>query len=217
MRPEHLILHERHVRRQHHQAFRLEILVLLRPIPLLPAPLLVQEQAEIVIGDHGRREGPGPVEPGAVGMAPPQRVRAAQRHNLAVVEAHAPKDRAEVVLSLGAVGQAAVGGAEADVAVRPPRPPGDGGALHLLDRRRTGQRPQIRVRDPRELCFDWLEEVAGGFQPCVRAVVAFGGEPHRGTVGAAGVGGDVVGAGAVPGKTHDDGAVGAVVVVGVLF
>lgn len=49
-------------------------------------------------------------------MAPSKRVRAGERDNLLVVEAHAVEDLADVVGALVAVGEAAVGGAVLDVA-----------------------------------------------------------------------------------------------------
>ena len=217
MRPEDLVLHQRHIRRQHHQALRLHILILLGPIPLPPPPLLIQQQAEVIIANDRGRKGPRAVKAGAIGVAPPQSMRAAQRYNLAVVEPHAPEDRAQVILPLGAVRESSVGRAEADVAIGAPGPPGHRGALHLLDGCHARERPQVRVGDPGELLLDRFQEVAGGFQAGVGAVVAFGGEAHRGAVGAAGVGGGVVGAAAVPGEADDDRAVGAIVVVVLLF
>ena len=47
----------------------------------------------------------------------------------------------------------------------------------------------------------------------VSAVGGFGVETHCCAVGAAGVGGGVVGARAVPGETEEDGRVGAVVII----
>ena len=194
MRPKHLILHERHIRRQHHERLGLEILILLRAIPLLPPPLLVQQQAEVIVADDRGGEGPGPFEAGAVRVAAAERVGTAQRDDLLVGEAHAAEDGAEVVPPLGAVGQAAVGRAEADVAVGAAGAPGDAGALHFLDGGHARKRPEVGVGDPGELGFHGLEELAGGFEAGVGAVVAFGGEAHGCAVGAACVGGGVVGA-----------------------
>ena len=130
-------------------------------------------------------------------MAAAERVRAAQRHDLAVVKPHAVEDVAQVVLALGAVRQAAVGRAEGHVAVGAPRPPRDRGALHLLEGAHAAQRPQVRVRDPRELLLHGFHEVARRLEPGVGAVVALGREPHRRAVGAARVGLLVVPVGSV--------------------
>lgn len=112
----------------------------------------------------------------------------------------------------GAVGEAAVGRAEGDVAVSTAGAPRDGGALHFLDSGDAGEGPEVGVGYPRELfcgrvsdwwgtgegrrdglrTFDWVEEVTSGFQTGVGAVVAFGGETHGGAVGTAGVGESVV-------------------------
>ena len=78
-------------------------------------------------------------------------VRAAQRHDLAIVEAHAVEDGAQVVLLLAAVGEASVGRAKGDVAVLSARAPGDGGALHFLDGADAGEGPEVGVGDPGEL------------------------------------------------------------------
>lgn len=51
----------------------------------------------------------------------------------------------------GAVGEAAVGGAEGDVAVGAARAPGDGGTLHFLDGGDAGEGPEVGVGYPGEL------------------------------------------------------------------
>lgn len=86
------------------------------------------------------------------------------------------------------VGQAAVGRAEAEVAIGAARAVWDLGPLHLLDGADAGEDPEVRVGYPGESCFDGLEEVAGGFEAGIGAVVTFGGEAHSGAVGTAGVG-----------------------------
>lgn len=148
---EHGVPDERHVGREHHERAAARVLVLPRPVPLLPAPLLRQQEAEVVVGDDGGGEGPGPVEAGAVRVAAAEGVRARQGDNLPVVEAHAAEDGAEVRLVLGAVRQAPVGGAHGYVAVGAAGAPGDGGALHLLDGADAGEGPEVRVGYPGEL------------------------------------------------------------------
>jgi hypothetical protein len=64
------------------------------------------------------------------------------------------EDSAEVVLLLGGVGKAAVGRAAGHVTVLATGAVRDLGAKHLLDGGDTGENPQIRVGDPRELlCY----------------------------------------------------------------
>ena len=55
-RLEALVLDEGHVGRQHHQALGADILELLRALPLPPAPLLLEEELVVVVGEGGRRE-----------------------------------------------------------------------------------------------------------------------------------------------------------------
>ena len=85
-------------------------------------------------------------------------------------------------LLFGAVGEAAVGGAEGDITVGAAGAPGDGGALHFLDGGDTGEGPEVGVGYPGELfcgeegglvgvgwegdglrTFDGFEEVSSGF------------------------------------------------------
>lgn len=210
------ILNQRHIRRQHHQALALNILKLLGAIPLLIRPLLAQQEAEVVVRHHDRGEGPGAVEAGAVGVAAAEGVGAAEGDDLAVVEAHAAEDGAQVGLLFGAVGEAAVGGAHADVAVGAAGSPGDYGAfglfvsgdrgewlegrkrktrtLHFLYCGDAGESPEVGVCDPGKLFLDWVQEISSGFQAGVRSVVTFRGESHGGAVGATGVGQLVVSA-----------------------
>ena len=148
------VLAERHVRRQHHERLAPHILVLLRPVPLLPRPLLAQQQAEIVVRDDGRGEGPGAVEARAVGVAAAEGVRAGEGDDFAVVEAHAVEDGAQVGLLFGAVGEAAVGRAHGYVPVGAAGAPGDGGALHFLDGADAGEGPEVRVGYPRILGWE---------------------------------------------------------------
>ena len=88
------ILHQRHIRRQHHQALRLQILILPRSIPLLPPPLLTQQQTVIIVRDNGGGERPGAVEAGAVSVTAAEGVRAGEGHDFPVVEAHPTEDGA---------------------------------------------------------------------------------------------------------------------------
>lgn len=130
-----------------------------------------------------------------------------------VIEAHPAEDGADVVLVLGGVGETAVGGAEGDVAVLSTRPPGDDGALHLLDGADAGQRPQVRVGDPGELLLDGLEEVPCVLEAGVGPVVRLGREPHGRAVAAPRARGGVVGARGVPRQAQQHRTIGTVVVL----
>jgi hypothetical protein len=183
-----LVFDELHVRGQHHQRLRLDVLELLGAVPLLVGPLLLEQQLEVVVGHGGGREGPGPVVPRAIGVAAPERVGAGQRDHFLVGEAHAPEDGADVAAVFARVGEAPVRRTEADVPVGAPRAVGDLGALHFLDRGHAAEDPEVRVGYPGEGFLDGREEVAGSNEAGVGAVVAFGGEAHGGAVGAASVG-----------------------------
>lgn len=89
---ERLVLDEHVVGREHHERPGRLVLELLRAVPLLPHPLLVQEQLVVLVRDARRRERPRALEPGTVPVAAPESVRAAQRDDLLVVEAHAVED-----------------------------------------------------------------------------------------------------------------------------
>lgn len=65
-------------------------------------------------------------------------------------------------LLFGAVGEAAVGGAEGDVAVGAARAPGDGGTLHFLDGGDAAERPKVGVGYPRELFCGRVSACGGG-------------------------------------------------------
>lgn len=208
-----LVLDERHVGRQHHEGLAAVVLELHGAGPLAVAPLLAQQQLVVVVGQGDGREGPGTLETAAVGVAAAESVGAGESDDVLVVEAHAVEDGAQVVVALGAIRQAAVRSAVADVAVLAAGAPVDVGAAHLLDGAAGGESPQVGVGDPGEGLLHGLEEVASSDQTGVGAVVALRRETHGGTVGAAGAGLLVVGAGGVPAETEEDGAVGAVIVV----
>lgn len=181
------------------------------PFPV--RPLLLEQELVVVVGESGGGKGPGTLEAGPVGVAAAESVSAGQGNNLAVVKAHAVEDGPQVAGTLGGVGKTAVGGAERHVAVGAARAPGNDGTLHLLEGADTGENPEVRVGDPRELSLDGLEEIASGDQTGVGAVVTLGSEPHGGTVAATSAGHGIVCARGVPGKTDQDGAVAAVIVL----
>lgn len=86
-------------------------------------------------------------------MSTTQGMSTAERNHLTVVEAHATKDGSDVLVVLRSIRETTIGRAGARVAVLAARTPGNRGALHLLDGARTGEGPQIRVRDPREFGY----------------------------------------------------------------
>merc|ERR1712113_502579 len=51
-----LVLNEGHVGRQHHQALSADVLELLWALPLPPAPLLLEQELVVVVGEGSRRE-----------------------------------------------------------------------------------------------------------------------------------------------------------------
>ncbi len=87
-------------------------------------------------------------------MAAAEGVGAAEGDDLAVVEAHAAEDGAEVGLLFGAVGEAAVGGAHADVAVGAAGSPGDYGACGPFVSGDRGEWLEGRGRDVP--CISWI-------------------------------------------------------------
>lgn len=63
-------------------------------------------------------------------MAAAESVGAAEGNDLAVIKAHAAKDRAEVRLLFSTIRQTAIGGAHADIAIGTAGAPRDNGALN---------------------------------------------------------------------------------------
>ena len=145
---EYRVLDERHIGWQHHQRLALRVLILPRAIPLPPPPILGQEQPEVIVGDDGGGEAPGPFEAGAVRVAAAEGVGAGQGDDLAVVEPHAVENGAQVRLFFRAVREAAVGRAHGDVAVGAAGAPWDGGTLHFLDGADAGKGPEVGVGYP---------------------------------------------------------------------
>ena len=61
------------------------------------APLLFHKQSEVLIREGGGRVGPRTPESTSVGVTVPQAMRTAQRHDLAIIEAHAVKNVSDVI------------------------------------------------------------------------------------------------------------------------
>jgi hypothetical protein len=186
--PEALVLDQLHISGQHHERLGLDVLELLGAVPLLVSPLLVEQQLVVVVGHGGGREGPWAVEAGAISVAAAQSVRAGQSNHFLVAETHASENGADVAAVLGCVGETTIWCAEAEIAVGAAGAVGDLGTLHLLDGADAGEDPEVGVGDPWEGFLDGLEEVAGGLETGVCAVVTLGGEAHGCAVGATGVG-----------------------------
>mmetsp|Transcript_26950 Transcript_26950/g.66430 ORF Transcript_26950/g.66430 Transcript_26950/m.66430 type:complete len:308 (+) Transcript_26950:350-1273(+) len=94
------ILDEGNVRGEHHQLARLDVLVLELAVPLAGHPLELDEVLVVRVVEFERRVRPGAVEPAAHLVAAPERVAAREGDDVAVVEAHAPEDSAQVVGAL---------------------------------------------------------------------------------------------------------------------
>lgn len=74
---------------------------------------------------------------------------------------HPVKDVPQVILSLGTVGQPAIGGTVVVVSVDPTGPPGNDRTSRFLHGTDTTEGPQVSVGDPRELLLDLLHVVSG--------------------------------------------------------
>lgn len=85
-------------------------------------------------------------------------MRAAQRHNLAVIKPHAAEDGPEMALFLLAVWQAPVGSAHGHISIDAAGSPRDIGSLHFLDGACTTKGPEVGVGDPRELFYSNLAQ-----------------------------------------------------------
>lgn len=127
-----------------------------RAVPLLPLPLLLNQETVVVVGQDSGREGPGAVEARSVGVAAAESVSTREGNDVLIVEAHAVEDVSEVAVGLGGIGETTIRSAGGDVAVSAARSVGDSGTLHLLDGADTAENPEIRVGDPGELgCAIW--------------------------------------------------------------
>ena len=129
-------------------------------------------------------------------MAASESVGTRQSDNFLVVEAHAAEDTAQVLLVFGTVRETTVRSAESDVTVSSAWAPWDSWALHFLNGAASGESPEIRVGDPRELLcevmlariprlerqycrtFDRLEEVSRSLETSIGAMVTLWRESH---------------------------------------
>src|ERR1700722_6450780 len=67
--PEALVFDEHHICRQHHERLGRHVLKLLGAAPLLPCPLLLNQELVVVVGEGGWREGPWAVIATSVSVA----------------------------------------------------------------------------------------------------------------------------------------------------
>lgn len=172
---------------------------LLRAIPLLPLPLLVQKELVVIIGHNSWRECPRTIETATIGMATTESMGTGQSNNFLVIEAHAVEDVPQVLVSLFCIWKPSIRCASSDVFIQSTRSVWDGRALHLLDTTYTSEDPEVGVGHPWELgcgrllahvcnlrlverTLDWLEEVPSSDQTCICTVVTFWGESHGGTI-----------------------------------
>src|SRR5256885_5872690 len=129
-------------------------------------------------------------------MAASEIMRARQRNNLLVVEAHPIEDESDVICSLCAIGQPAPRWQLAVVdKICPAAFPFHLRPAHLFDRDHSSKCPEVRVCYPRELCLYGFEEGSGVLQAGIGRVATLCLVTHAGTVGAASVGQGTVRAG----------------------
>ena len=108
---------QRNVGRQHGELAGLLVLVLQRARPLALHPREADEVAVVLVVELERLRRPRTVEARAHLVHAAERVTAAERDDLAIVEAHATKHVAQVLHALQRVRQSTVGGAASTVVV----------------------------------------------------------------------------------------------------
>jgi hypothetical protein len=128
---------------------------LLRTIPLLPVPLLVQEKLVVLVCHNRWGECPRARETTSVGMTTTQGVSTAQSNDLLVIEAHSVENVSQVLVSLATIWETSIRCAGSNVLVQSARSVWDGRTLHFLDCNNTSKDPKIRMGDPWELfCYE---------------------------------------------------------------
>lgn len=73
--------------RKHHERASLLVLKLLRSVPLLPHPLLIEEEFVVLVTNGDGREGPRSIESRAIRVASAQSVRTRKSNDFLVIEA----------------------------------------------------------------------------------------------------------------------------------
>ena len=121
---------------------------LLWPVPLLPAPLLVQEQLVVLVSDNGWGESPWTLKTTASAVATSQGMSSGKSNDLLVVETHSVEDISQVLVTLGSIWKPSIRCASSHVLIQSSWSVWDGWALHLLDGANTSEDPEVRVGDP---------------------------------------------------------------------
>lgn len=121
---------------------------LLRTVPLLPVPLLIQQKLIVVVGDNSWGESPRTIETTAISVATTKSMSTTQGYDFLVIESHAAKDSPQVLVTLGGIWETSIRCASRSFLVLTTWSERNDWALHLLDRADTSQDPEIRVRDP---------------------------------------------------------------------
>lgn len=106
---------------------------LLRTVPLLVLPLLVQQELVVVVGDNCWRERPWSRESTSVCVAAAQGVSTAQGDDLLVVEAHSAEDIAQMLVALRSVWETSIRCAECNIPILSAWSVWHDWALHFLD------------------------------------------------------------------------------------
>jgi len=122
-----------------------------RAIPLLPLPLLLNQETVEVVGQNGRGEGPGTGKASPVSVAAAKGVGTGEGNDLLIIKAHTAEDLSEVGSALSSVGKTAIRSTGGRLTVRATRPVRNSRALHFLNGADTSENPEIRVADPGEL------------------------------------------------------------------
>lgn len=121
---------------------------LLRTIPSLPAPLLVQEKLVVLVGNDSWGESPRSRESGAIGVATSKSVGTAESDNLLVIEAHSAEDITQVRVSLRGIWESSIRCASSHLLVHSARSVGNNRSAHLLNSNNTSKDPKITVCQP---------------------------------------------------------------------
>mmetsp|Transcript_7 Transcript_7/g.31 ORF Transcript_7/g.31 Transcript_7/m.31 type:complete len:271 (-) Transcript_7:375-1187(-) len=171
---------DRHVRRQHHELARHDVLELERAVPLAGSPLHMQEGLKVLVVKLKRVTGPGTVEATPLEMASSECVGPREGDDFLVVESHAAKHITKVGGALGRIGKTTGDGAEGAVGRVPAAETHlDLGSSQEFHRHRPGVRPQVRVRDLGVLGLHLQQHVARDRQSCVRGVLRLRCKSHR--------------------------------------
>ena len=112
-------------------------------------------------------------------MTAAEHMRAAQRHDLLIIEAHAIENVAQVLRALRCVGQTTVWRAVLVGLVDAARSERDLRTLHLLDRDDGRELPQIGIAQRRMTLLDWFKKAARHIETGVGAVLRLGSKAHR--------------------------------------